>query len=71
MSGHFKNTGTDPRFNNAKLYFQETEWGDFSSGKDLRVNTYEGHEWNVMDSDGTLLQRWIIKAKPSHQEFKV
>lgn len=71
LSGHFKNTGTDPRFNNAKLYFQETEWGDFSSGKDLRVNTYEGHEWNVMDSDGTLLQRWIIKSKPSHQEFKV
>lgn len=66
------NTGKDPKFNNAKLYFQETEWGDFSPGSHHSVNTYDGHQWNVMDSDGkTLLKRWIIPLSPKDQKFEV
>lgn len=71
LSGIFTNTGKDPKYNKAKLYFQETEWGDFSPGKTHSVNTYEGHEWNVIDSDGTLLKRWLVKKGPRRQRFEV
>jgi hypothetical protein len=33
LKGHFENTGKNPQFRNAKLYFQETVWGDFGPGK--------------------------------------
>jgi hypothetical protein len=39
----FRNSESDERFRNAKLYFQDTYWGDLGFGDDaLHVNTYEG-----------------------------
>ncbi len=71
LSGVFKNSGKDPVYKNAQLYFQETFWDDFSAGKTLNVNTYHGHEWNVKDKDGTQLKRWIVKKGPKRQVFSV
>ena len=65
------NSGKDSKYKNAKLYFQETVWGDFGYGKSHSVNTYEGHEWNVKDADGTLLKQWIVKKSPKKQQFTV
>jgi hypothetical protein len=71
LSGKFINTGRDPAFKNAILYFQETEWADFSHGETLSVNTYAGHEWNVKDPKGNLLKQWLVQDKPKSQVFKV
>ena len=71
LKGFFRNTGNDPKFKNAKLFFQETEWGDFSSGKSHDVNTYHGHEWNVRDSNGNILKKWTVAQKPAKQDFIV
>ncbi len=71
LNGVFVNSGKDPKYANAKLYFQETVWSDFGHGKSFQVNTYEGHEWNVKDSDGTFLKQWIVKKGPKTQKFTV
>ncbi len=67
----FTNTGKDPKFVDAKLYFQDTEWGEFAPGKTHSVNTYYGHEWNVKDSKGNLLKRWLVAESPTNQKFLV
>lgn len=71
LTGVFKNSGVNPRFSQAKLYFQETEWGDFSPGQSHTVNTYHGHEWNVKDPNGNALHQWIVAKSPKRQEFSV
>jgi len=51
----FRNSESDERFRNAKLYFQDTYWGDLGFGDDaLHVNTYEGHQWNVKVNEEVL-----------------
>lgn len=71
INGIFKNSGKDPVYRNAKMYFQETFWDNFNAGADVRVNTYEGHEWNIKDKDGTLLKTWVVKKGPKTQKFGV
>ncbi len=64
----FTNSGEDPFFSHADLYFQDTFWGKFGHGDPpLSVNTYEGHEWNVI-VDGQVKQTWIIDAR-DRQEY--
>lgn len=59
----FTNTGEDPEFSHADLYFQDSFWGKFGHGDPpLSVNTYEGHEWNVM-VDGRVMKTWIIDTR--------
>ena len=69
----FTNSGEDPEFKEAKLYFQETYWGEFSHGDPpLPVNTFDGHEWNVRRiSDNKLLRRIIIKGGKKKQNIFV
>lgn len=69
----FVNTGNDPKFRKAKLFFQDTFWDEFGPGKRLGVNTFEGHEWNVRDGslEGTLLKRWVIESDEKEQVHKV
>ena len=69
----FKNTGKDPAFAKAKIYFQDTEWGSFSHG-DLphNVNTFEGHEWNIKRiPDGKLLKQIIIPSGKKKLYYEV
>ena len=71
VSVTFKNTGKDPRYSKAKLYFQEAEWSDFYPLKNLVVDTYKGHEWCVKDYDGNLLKKWYIPETPQKQIYEV
>ncbi|KAL3800190.1 hypothetical protein HJC23_001111 [Cyclotella cryptica] len=64
----FSNAGSDERFRNAELYFQETFWGKLGFGDpDLNVNTFEGHEWNVKVGDEVL--RKIVISKDATQRY--
>merc|ERR1712029_668945 len=48
----------------AKLYFQDTFWGDLGFGDPaLNVNTYEGHRWNVKVGEKTV-RRFDIGKDP-------
>jgi hypothetical protein len=53
----------------AKLYFQETFWGDLGFGATLNVNTYEGHEWNV--KVGEEIVRKIVITKDKTQSYSI
>jgi 2OG-Fe(II) oxygenase superfamily. len=69
----FVNTGKDPLFKEAKLYFQDSFWGDFSHGDPpLSVNTYVGHQWNIgRISDNTLLKQIVIPSDKKSYKFEV
>jgi hypothetical protein len=69
----FINSKKDPVFAEAKLYFQDTFWGDFSHGDPpMSVNTFAGHEWNIKrNSDGALLKQIVIKADKKTQRYVV
>ena len=74
ISAIFRNTGKNPKFAKATLYYElNQEWGDISFGSDpLSVNTFEGHVWNVKDSEtNQVLQRWVVKDQPRKQIFEV
>lgn len=63
ISGSFVNSGKDPAFDKAELFYEDTFWGKLGSGDPaLNVNTYEGHVWNVK-VDGKVVKTWVIKAK--------
>mmetsp|Transcript_37871 Transcript_37871/g.55790 ORF Transcript_37871/g.55790 Transcript_37871/m.55790 type:complete len:631 (+) Transcript_37871:71-1963(+) len=63
----FVNNKKDPRYAKAELYFQETFWGKFGHGDPiLAVNTFEGHQWNVM-VDGEVVKQFIINKEPRQQ----
>jgi len=43
----FVNSGNDPFYNNAELYFRETFWSKYGKNDPpFAVNTFDGHEWN-------------------------
>jgi hypothetical protein len=69
----FINTGKDPLFKEAQLYFQETYWGEMSHGDPpLNVNTFAGHEWNIRrKSDDTFLKKIVITQEPREQRHEV
>lgn len=63
----FSNTQSDDRMKNAKLHFQETFWGELGFGDPmLNVNTYEGHQWNVMVDD-KIVKTFVIDKRPTQQ----
>ncbi len=65
----FKNTGNDPMYDKAELFYNEdTYWGPL--GKDdapLSVNTYETHKWNLK-VDGKIVKTWQILNKDGTQQ---
>lgn len=66
----FSNAGSDERFRNAELFFQETFWGKLGFGDpDLNVNTFEGHEWNVKVGDEVL--RKIVINENAAQRYTI
>jgi hypothetical protein len=69
LHASFSNTGKDPAFKNAELFFQETFWGKLGWGDaPLGVNTFEGHEWNIQ-VDGVAKKQWIISKEPANQVY--
>lgn len=66
----FSNSGKDPLYKYAELYFQDTFWGKLGHGDpNLGVNTFEGHEWNVM-LNGKKVKTWYIN-KEMHQYYEL
>ena len=68
----FHNTKSNPEYENAKLYFEETLWGELGHGdQDMSVNTYEGHRWNIY-VDGKVVKSWTISEKGgTEQKFEI
>lgn len=59
----FKNTGTDPQFDRAELFFDESGFfGALGPGQSVNVNTYETHRWTIM-ADGKVLKTFVIADK--------
>jgi hypothetical protein len=45
----FRNSGNDPRFNDAELYYDEDGYfGQLGPQQEIRVNTYKTHVWNIV-----------------------
>ena len=58
----FLNSGDNPEYNDATLYFDEGGyWGKLTPGARLAANTYEGHLWNVKVND-VIVKTWVIGA---------
>ena len=51
----FHNTGEDPAYENAELWYDEAgDFGSLTPGKQISVNTFEGHVWNIKTGDAVL-----------------
>ena len=69
-SAKFINTKTDEKMRHAKLFFQETFWGNYGfDGPPLGVNTFEGHQWHVQ-VDGKVVKSFVV-GKEKNQEFTI
>lgn len=63
----FRNTGKNPDYANAKLYFGDDFWSDLdANGPAVGVNTYETHVWNVKVNDQTIAS-WTIEKEKEYQ----
>jgi len=69
----FTNSGKDPNFAEADMYYIDTFWAPFSHGSPpVSVNTFDGHVWNVKrKSDKKLLQTWTIGQGERKYKYKV
>jgi hypothetical protein len=58
--------------NKAQLFYESSYWGNLGPDDDpLRVNTYEGHVWNVK-VDGDTVKTIVIKEKDGvEQDFAI
>mmetsp|Transcript_24195 Transcript_24195/g.67434 ORF Transcript_24195/g.67434 Transcript_24195/m.67434 type:complete len:271 (+) Transcript_24195:216-1028(+) len=71
ISAVFRNSGKDPRFKVAELYYESQRWGKLGFGDEsLRVNTFEGHRWNAR-VDGKIVKHFVIAGSPQQQTFEV
>ena len=72
LKGIFRNTGKDPAMNDAKLYFEDSQfWGNLGpEDDDLVVNTYHGHRWTVQ-IDGKVIKEWNVQPSPKTQVFEL
>ena len=49
ITGIFKNSGKNPEFEHAQLYYVDQYWGSLGFGDpEISVNTYPSHVWNVI-----------------------
>lgn len=66
----FYNTKKDESMRHASLYFQETFWGKYGfDDPPLGVNTFEGHQWNVIVDDKVV--KTFTVGKDKNQEFNI
>ncbi|KAL7542066.1 hypothetical protein ACHAWF_007084 [Thalassiosira exigua] len=60
----FSNSQSDEGMKNARLYFQETFWGNLGFGDPtLNVNTFEGHQWNIKVGE-KIMKTFVIDNRP-------
>ena len=66
----FSNPGENPEFNDAVLYFgEEQRWGDFGPGQVHRVNSFDGHVFNVKVG-GKVVKSWRVGPE-AEQKFVI
>ena len=54
----------------AALYWEDTFWADLIVGRDIVVNSFGGHKWNVR-KDGEVITSWVIAAHKANQKFQL
>lgn len=61
LKATFTNTGMDPAFKEAELYYDESGfWGKIGHGdKPLISYTYPGHKWNIK-VNGKFVKQFVI-----------
>jgi hypothetical protein len=71
LLAEFRNTGDDPTLDEAELYYNDDTYFGKLGRQDppIRVNTFEGHVWNVK-VHGQTQRTFVIEDKP-RQVFKV
>jgi hypothetical protein len=68
ISAAFGNSGEDPKMKKAKLYYEDSFWGNLGpNDPKLSVNTYQGHVWNVK-VDGKIVKTLTIKEKNGQKQ---
>eukprot|EP00542_Grammatophora_oceanica_P004244 CAMPEP_0194069930 /NCGR_PEP_ID=MMETSP0009_2-20130614/87904_1 /TAXON_ID=210454 /ORGANISM="Grammatophora oceanica, Strain CCMP 410" /LENGTH=575 /DNA_ID=CAMNT_0038723157 /DNA_START=19 /DNA_END=1746 /DNA_ORIENTATION=- len=72
IKAHFRNTGKDPAFKEAELYYDESGyWGKLGWGwPALYANTFEGHKWNIKVPDKGFVKQFVI-GKDDTQVFEI
>lgn len=67
----FVNTGANPAFKSAELYYEDQFWSKFGhADPEISVNTYDGHVWNVK-VDGKVQKTWTIGGTKKEFVFKI
>jgi hypothetical protein len=70
-SAVFENTGANPEYRTAELYYTDQFWSKFGPDDPVvSVNTYDGHVWNVK-VDGKVVQTWTIGGSDLELAFKI
>jgi hypothetical protein len=70
--GIFRNSGADPKYNDAELYYSDGSfWGKLGPNDSVRVNTYESHVWTVKVNGEDLKTFTVMSSDPETQEFVV
>lgn len=60
VTATFRNSGKNPAFKSAKLFYENTYWGDLEpGGSGHGVNTFHGHRWNVKVGED-IVKTWVI-----------
>lgn len=54
----------------AQLYWEDSLFSEFPPGKEIRVNTFIGHEWNVR-IDGEIVQEWSVSDTKELQVYRL
>ena len=68
----FQNTGGNPAFDSAKLFYgDDMFWSKLGKGDpSVSVNTYPGHVWNLK-VDGEVVKTWKIKVGDKRVAFTI
>ncbi|CAB9510690.1 Probable prolyl 4-hydroxylase [Seminavis robusta] len=60
----FQNSGSDPTFENAELYYEDQYWGRLGDGDAPHaVNSYEGQVWYIL-VDGAIKKTFSVNKEP-------
>ena len=65
----FYNTGTDPKFDGAQLYWHNRYFAELGAGESTRVGTFVGHIWYLKDRQGNRLHTWKIGEDVKDGQF--
>ncbi|GMI36985.1 hypothetical protein TeGR_g3804, partial [Tetraparma gracilis] len=57
------------KYVDAKLYYEDTYWGDLGEGDSHRVNSFAGHVWRVKAREETV-EEWTVGSEPE-QSFNI